>query len=212
MKHKVKRFNFSLTVTLLSTYVFLGQWIFGSMKRCYPFHSLVTEITPFHSPLFSVQPHESPWNLQKTQMPLTSGFALIFLLPRMHGLAFMAYSIISSRSSLNITSSGRPFLDTLSKLQAFPQLTPCIFALFAPVHSSLRKTLHIYLLLFITVSLPLLEDQLQKNKIFLSSLHSSLQHLKQYWQHRRYICSYWQKDTLFCDFLVTWHLMPLYTL
>lgn len=142
------------------------------MKRCYPFHSLVTEITPFHSPLFSVQPHESPWNLQKTQMPLTSGFALIFLLPRMHGLAFMAYSIISSRSSLNITSSGRPFLDTLSKLQAFPQLTPCIFALFAPVHSSLWKTLHIYLLLFITVSLPLLEDQLQKNKIFLSSLHS----------------------------------------
>lgn len=41
-------------------------------------------------------------------------------------LVLMAHPIISLRSSLNVTSSGRPFPDTLPKLQAFPQLTPCI--------------------------------------------------------------------------------------
>lgn len=103
----------------------LNQWTFVC--------KVLLQLNPPHfTPLFSQSSHtDLPVICKKTQMLLSPGFAhAVFLLIRMlfPGLVLMAYSIIFFRSSLNVTSSVRPSLDNLSKLQTCSRLTPYLLA------------------------------------------------------------------------------------
>lgn len=74
-----KRFYFSLVVTPLSAYQYLGLGVSGSRNLCYPFHSLATEPTPWHSPLFPGWPHWPPcYSIQTPNCSSLQGLHLLF--------------------------------------------------------------------------------------------------------------------------------------
>lgn len=75
-----KRFYFSLVVTPLSAYQYLGLGVSGSRNLYYPFHSLATEHTPWHFSSFPRMATLTSLLFQTNTQLLLTPLTLTFLL------------------------------------------------------------------------------------------------------------------------------------